>query len=255
MARDGGLEREDPRRGRRRPLQLPLDDAACSAKVISLGSIGELPVRFRLFVALASLFASTASPATWHQASSPHFLIYADMPAARLQEFATKLEKFDKAVRVARNSPEMPKSDGNRLTLFVVSSQSALRRLVQDKTGWVAGMYQGRASGSIAFVPRSAGTGELDLSAEAIFFHEYAHHLMFQNLATPVPEWLSEGFAEFMSTAKVERDGSVTLGIPPNIVPLGCSPPPLSRSSACSPEIMGNSGMKPGSPFMVVAGS
>ena len=212
-------------------------------------------MRIKLMTAFASLAFASTSQAAWHQASSKHFLIYADMPPARLLEFATKLEKFDKAVRVARNSPEMPKSDGNRLTLFVVSSQSALRRLVQDKTGWVAGMYQGRASGSIAFVPRSAGTGELDLSAEAIFFHEYAHHLMFQNLATPVPEWLSEGFAEFMSTAKVERDGSVTLGIPPNIVPLGCSPPPLSRSSACSPEIMGNSGMKPGSPFMVVAGS
>ena len=30
----------------------------------------------------------------------------------------------------------------------------------------------------------------------------------------PYPEWLVEGFAEFMSTAQFERDGTVGLGLP-----------------------------------------
>jgi hypothetical protein len=39
---------------------------------------------------------------------------------------------------------------------------------------------------------------------------------MMQDLQTPYPEWLVEGFAEFMSTAKFERDGSVGIGLPAN---------------------------------------
>ena len=37
---------------------------------------------------------------------------------------------------------------------------------------------------------------------------------MMQELATPYPEWLIEGFAEFMSTTKFERNGGVGLGLP-----------------------------------------
>ena len=35
---------------------------------------------------------------------------------------------------------------------------------------------------------------------------------MFSDLTTPVPAWLVEGFAEFMSTADIKADGSVGLG-------------------------------------------
>ena len=52
--------------------------------------------------------------------------------------------------------------------------------------------------------------------ADTVFFHEYAHDLMLADLKAPMPAWLVEGFAEFMSTAKVTNNGSVALGIPAN---------------------------------------
>jgi Flp pilus assembly protein TadD len=76
------------------------------------------------------------------------------------------------------------------------------------------GAYLPRASGSMAFVPRRAGVGQYDWS-EAVLLHEYAHHLMLHESDSAYPEWLVEGFAEFMSTARMEKDGSVLLGVAP----------------------------------------
>src|SRR4051812_37242168 len=44
--------------------------------------------------------------------------------------------------------------------------------------------------------------------------HEYAHHFMAENATYLVPRWYGEGFAEYYSTARFERDGSVGLGLP-----------------------------------------
>lgn len=172
-------------------------------------------MRSKYAVCLAALIMSGAAPAqaAWHRASSAHFIIYADQPPAKLRDFAVKLERFDKAVRIARSMHDVPIGDGNRLTVFVVSNPRAVQKLARDKTGFVAGFYIPRASGSVAFVPRSAGDGsQTDLNADTIFFHEYAHHLMMQELDRPLPEWLIEGFAEFLSTARFEADGTVGLG-------------------------------------------
>lgn len=172
-------------------------------------------MRSRIAVLAAGLAMVVAAPAdaAWHRASSAHFIIYSELSPAKLRDFAVKLERFDKAVRIARSMHDLPIGDGNRLTVFVVSNPRAVQKLAHDKTGFVAGFYIPRASGSVAFVPRSAGDGgNTDLNADTIFFHEYAHHLMMQELDRPLPEWLIEGFAEFLSTARFEADGSVGLG-------------------------------------------
>ena len=172
-------------------------------------------MRLKIAALAAGLATIVAAPAqaAWHRASSTHFIIYSDQSPEKLRSFATKLERFDKAVRFARSMPDFPIGDGNRLTVYVVSNPRAVQKLANDKTGFVAGFYIPRASGSVAFVPRSAGGGgRTDLNADTIFFHEYAHHLMMQELDRPLPEWLIEGFAEFLSTARIEADGSVGLG-------------------------------------------
>lgn len=164
----------------------------------------------------AALGVGAPVEAAWHRASSAHFIIYSNESPETLRAFATRLETFDKAVRHVRRMEDPEIGDGNRLTVFVVANRDAVQRLIGDRSGTVAGFYTGRATGSIAVVPRESGSDRPDsLSAENVFFHEYAHHLMFSDYRTPYPEWLIEGFAEFMSTARFERDGGVGLGVPP----------------------------------------
>jgi len=163
-----------------------------------------------MFLALLALIAMPAH-AEWHRASSTHFVIYSDEDPAKLRAFAEKLERFDKAVRTARGMKDPKVGDGNRLTVFVVKDLSAVQELKRGNDSGVAGFYRTRATGSVAVVPRETPR-DGELTADAIFFHEYAHHLMFQDLTTPMPPWLVEGFAEFMATADVGKDGSVGLG-------------------------------------------
>ena len=166
----------------------------------------------------AALVLTGAAPAParaeWHKASSRHFIIYSDSKADELRGFASRLERFDKAMRVARSMGDPEVGDGNRLTIFVVRDTPAVRALMSGPSSGTFGFYKPRASGSVAVVPASTRRSPLD--ADTVFFHEYAHHLMLADTKTPMPGWLIEGFAEFMSTARVKPDGSVDLGLPAN---------------------------------------
>lgn len=184
----------------------------------------------RYVAAFVALALSVPAQAEWYRASSEHFLIYSEQKPDILKQFAEKLERFDGAVRAVRGMDDLPPSLGNRVTVFMLSDPTEASRLASDKTGFTQGFYRGSASGSVAFVTRTApttvrfssaypsrlGGGEMQIDAgtDTILLHEYSHHLMMQAIATPYPEWLIEGFAEFMSTAKFEHDGSVGLGLP-----------------------------------------
>ncbi len=161
--------------------------------------------------------ASFSQPAlaAWHRASTKHFIIYSEQDPKALADYAQRLEKFDAAVRLVRRMPDHNIGDGNRLTLFVVADAAAVRKIAGDKGTFLAGFYKGRAEGSIAFAPRPKRDDEGEFAGSTVLFHEYAHHLMAQDVDTPYPEWLVEGFAELLSTAKFNRDGSMVLGIAP----------------------------------------
>ena len=53
----------------------------------------------RLLLGLAALAVAAPAHADWYQASSKHFIIYADESPKLLEDFATRLERFDQAVR------------------------------------------------------------------------------------------------------------------------------------------------------------
>ena len=172
----------------------------------------------RVAVACALAPMAVQAQASWYQASSKHFVVYANENPKQLLAFATNLERFDQAVRWVMHYDDPPVGDGNRLTVFVLPSLNAVQRIGEQKEGMknVAGFYQPRAEGCLAFVPLAINqetTG--GLGTNAVFFHEYTHHLQLQNLDRPYPVWLVEGFATFMQTAQIEKDGSVLLGAPP----------------------------------------
>ena len=169
----------------------------------------------RLLLAATALFLPATASAKWHEASSAHFVVYSDQDPEKLRAFATKLERFDKAMRVLRGLDDADVGLANRLSVYVVPDMTAVQRLAGGDSDNVAGFYVGRASGSFAFVPRKAGTGLAgSMDVNTIFFHEYSHHLMLGSYTGAIPAWLTEGFAEFHSTAKFEQDGRVGLGLP-----------------------------------------
>lgn len=168
----------------------------------------------RVAAAIFALLIPTLANAAWHEAKSKHFIIYADENPKALLDYATKLERFDQAVRTLLAMGDPPVGDGNRLTVFVLPTDDDVRELAGDKTGFLSGFYTGRATGSLMYVPKRSGRQSGGLGSGSIFYHEYAHHLMMQQLDQPYPEWFVEGFAEFLSTPDFEKD-QVAIGKPP----------------------------------------
>lgn len=163
--------------------------------------------------AILALTVAAPASAAWNVAQSKHFIIYSDDNPKHLYEFASKLERFDQAVRVATHMIDPQIGDGNRLTVFVLPKVTDVRSMMGDKTGFFAGFYKGRVAGSVVYVPKKSNDPD-EIIGDELFFHEYGHHLMGQDLDHPYPEWYIEGFAEFFSTPKFDKDGGVWLGRP-----------------------------------------
>lgn len=175
-------------------------------------------MRLGLLVGAAALAIAGPASAAWQQASSKHFVIYGDMPIEEMKAYAEKLEKFDAAARLIRSMKDPTVGDGNRVQVLVVSSMLDVNRLYGDAEAGVGGYYMGLVSGPIIVTPqkiRRLNTRTDKIDPEAVFFHEYTHHLQLQSTQRPMPMWLSEGFAEFMGSPIFGADGSISIGAPP----------------------------------------
>lgn len=170
----------------------------------------------RRWWAAAALALGMAAPAaaTWQQASSRHFVVYSDDEPDKVIEFATRLERFDKAMRVMRGMADPAFSPTQRVRVFVVKDVPTLQKLLGNRNA--AGVYMPRLSGLVAFVPRKTNdTGKLALTPQAVLLHEYAHHFMFSSWGDqPFPAWFVEGFAEFNAPMVFEPE-RLLIGAPP----------------------------------------
>jgi len=168
-------------------------------------------------VAVLLLLVSGDALADWNEASSDHFVIYADENDKEIRKYSERLESYHGAMSVLLPSREDKPSPSNRVTIYVVRSDRMVRKLYGsgNDSRFIQGFYMPHAGGSLAIIPpidiaRSGTPSE----SERVLMHEYAHHFMFENASYLVPRWYGEGFAEFFSTSKFETDGSVGLGLP-----------------------------------------
>ncbi len=153
--------------------------------------------------------------AKWVEASSDHFIIYANKNEKSVRRFAERLELFHAALALRRKNIISKPSPSNRVTIYVVGSQTKVRKLAQDGNKYLGGFYLPRAGATVAFVPElRKSNNKYQSSPEQILFHEYAHHFMYGLTSYSFPRWFSEGFAEFHSTVKFEKNGNVGLGLP-----------------------------------------
>jgi tetratricopeptide (TPR) repeat protein len=162
---------------------------------------------------LAVLAMPSASHAKWMEASSDHFVIYADDTPSELQQFSLQLERFHGAMAFLLRTGNAVPSPSNRVTVFVVKNDRAVRKLAGDGAQFVYAFYQPRAGGSLAIVPAIDATSSSPSFSMIALLHEYAHHFQLSAARFPWPRWFVEGSAEFFASARFERDGAVMLGM------------------------------------------
>jgi len=168
----------------------------------------------RWLMSLALLLAPAAAQAKWFEASSDHFVIYADQLPSQIERFSRQLEQFHDAMTTLLARERSVPSPSNRLTIFVVGDDSQIRKLIGDGGRDTYAFYVPRAGGSLAFVPSiDARIGTPDFSMIALL-HEYAHHFLLSAARNQFPPWFTEGSAEFFASASYERNGALVLGKP-----------------------------------------
>lgn len=187
---------------------------------------------FRMAAVLVLLIAQPAM-AEWHEAESDRFVIYSDSRADDLAEFARMLERYHVAMELESGRKVPVPSPSNRLTIYLVGSVDEVRVIYGAPNSSVGGFYIPRAIGSVAFAPnirtraedssrgetgtrRRRGTGDTLPREIGTLLHEYAHHFLISSARHAMPRWLSEGAAEYFSSARFNPDGSVDLGLPNN---------------------------------------
>ncbi|MEZ5459893.1 MAG: hypothetical protein R3E65_11490 [Steroidobacteraceae bacterium] len=151
--------------------------------------------------------------ATWYEARTPNFIVLSDGSKRQAEDFARRLERFDRILRINTGNEDVQPG----LPLRVVLRRNA--REVQELAWWagrdLVGFYTAGLRGPVAVVDRSPAQGDYDLSGEMVLYHEYVHHFMLQYTPFAYPVWYAEGYAEYYSTALFRSNGDVDLGRPP----------------------------------------
>lgn len=173
---------------------------------------------FRVFalVALALGMSVLSNPAhaAWYEASSDHFVIYADDGESDIQRYAENLERYHSAMKFLTGRDVEKPSPSNRVVIFVVGSGRELRRVAGGGSRTIAGFYIPRAGASRAFVQDIRNRDGYPDFSTIVLLHEYAHHFLISSSRYAMPRWMSEGAAEFFASASFNRDGSVLIGRP-----------------------------------------
>lgn len=152
--------------------------------------------------------------AKWHVAESDHFVIYADDSEKNVRRFAEMLENYHAAMELASNRQIDKPSPSNRVSIYALRSARDIQALADTKSDVLQGFYVPRAGGSVAFVQDLQSTdGEPDASM-SVLLHEYAHHFLISSQRFAMPLWMSEGAAEFYSSAFFKPNGGIDLGKP-----------------------------------------
>lgn len=154
---------------------------------------------------------SAPAAAEWRAYETDHFIIYSESPADRVNELATRLESYDRLMRMATN---IGKSDPVKVRIFELPDMAAVQKAAWAANSGVAGFYSSNIMGPYLVTPRRADAGDRYFTPELVLQHEYAHHFMLQYFPAIYPSWYVEGFAELIGSSTYMKDGTIRYGEP-----------------------------------------
>lgn len=166
----------------------------------------------RTIAASCLLLLAQPALADWYEASSDHFVIYADDKDRDIQRFAENLERYHSAMSFLIGRTLDKPSPSNRVVIYVVGDERDIQRLIGGDSRFVAGFYIPRAGGSVAFVQEIQNQKGYPHFSTIVLLHEYAHHFLISSSRMPMPRWMNEGAAEFFAATTFNDDGSLYVG-------------------------------------------
>ncbi len=163
-----------------------------------------------LFTSLLLCGVSPQCVAHWYEATTDHFVVYADQPKERVEEFAEQAQRFHNALEARFGLLRLVPSPSNRMQLFVLEADSRLRRVLGERSD--STVYRSRAGERHAFIPHIRKLyGRLSIGRWT-FYRDYTRNFIETRLQGPTPAWLRDGAAWFHASAWFEPEGGVVFG-------------------------------------------
>lgn len=155
----------------------------------------------RLLLLLLILLASPSQGrAAWLEARTNNFSVYSDGGEDKLRRSIDLLESYDALLRTLTGTTA-PR-EARPLSVYLVRSTDALRQVNKLPSG-ALGFYAARVGGMAAFAVSTKLGG---IGGEEVLLHEYTHHFASRHFPAAYPRWYSEGFAEYLMTARFTAD-------------------------------------------------
>lgn len=155
-----------------------------------------------------------------------------DVDPALLVELGRDLELFRRFVETS-DVARWPERVAP-FTIVVVGERSSYDAFTSSPI--VAGWFAVGLRGSYATVNLDGGFSR-DEPDRNVLIHEYVHFLLACNSGFFYPQWYEEGFAEYLSTFRVDEEGGVDVGLPsePRIRQLAMKWIPMDQLLSQSP--------------------
>lgn len=161
--------------------------------------------------ATSAFIGVTPASAEWRAYEARHFTIYSEGGEARATELATRLQKYDKLMRMATGiADDIP----SKVRIYEVASTAEIEKALGVSGTGIAGFYSSNTYGPFLVTPRRTGDSGRYFTPHVVLQHEYAHHFMLQYFPATYPGWYVEGFAELIGSSTLEKDGRIMYGAP-----------------------------------------
>lgn len=141
----------------------------------------------------------------WIEVTSPRFQILSTMSEEETKGLARDLERFDALIRLITRADQTGAPVPTRI--FAFKRKSEYRRFGGAQT---AGFFVPGTRANLIVLSDHSGL----LGASEIILHEYVHFVVRNGSVVNYPIWYDEGFAEFLSTARVFEDQMAVGALP-----------------------------------------
>jgi hypothetical protein len=165
-----------------------------------------------LFAGVLLALGQGARADTWTRAETRHFVVFSNIEAAETRQYLEQLEAFKYLAELILGTEPKDTAAGAKFTIYLLGRMDHLKTIRPEIGRYVAGFYLHCVENAqaFAFAPQWYGA-ESDFGLQ-ILLHEYAHHLMYSRMRRFYPSWYVEGFADYLSTTKLEK-GRYQVGV------------------------------------------
>ncbi|MEO7659302.1 MAG: DUF1570 domain-containing protein, partial [Pyrinomonadaceae bacterium] len=167
------------------------------------------------FLSIPNLSAhSITAKDEWIQVKSKNFNLVGNASEKDIRKVGVKLEQFRETFRLLFNTAKLTASIPTNVVVFKNdSTYKPFKPIRADGriNNEIAGYFQ--PGEDVNYITLSVD-GD-DKTVFGTIFHEYVHFIINTNFGrSDVPQWFSEGLAEYYQTFEIEDDIKVKLGLP-----------------------------------------